>query len=83
MRRTECGNTGEFPGACRGATYRSFDVVPVRRFLPNVIDLVRDDQPRQVLDSTFARPGGSRLPRNGRAARDLDPVAALTHFQET
>jgi aryl-alcohol dehydrogenase-like predicted oxidoreductase len=40
MRRTEYGNTGEFPDTCRGATYRSFDVAPVRRFLPNVIDLV-------------------------------------------
>lgn len=52
---------------------------PVRRFLPELIDLVwTADQPRQGLRPDVAvGPGGRGLPRDGRAPCDQDAIAAV------
>ena len=53
---------------------------PVRRYLPELIDLVleRQDRPRQGLrPDAAARSGGGGLPRDGRAPRDQDAAAPV------
>ena len=53
---------------------------PVRRFLPELIDLIwnRTIDPGKVFDLTpAARSGGGGLPRDGRAPRDQDAAAAV------
>ena len=53
---------------------------PVRRYLPELIDLVLEpeDRPRQGLRPDAApRPGGGGLPRDGRAPRDQDAAAPV------
>ena len=62
---------------------------PVRRFLPELIDLVWNGKinPGKVFDLTPAfRPGGGGLPRDGRAPRDQDaaaPVSAPRDFESS
>ena len=54
---------------------------PVRRFLPELIDLIwnRHDRPRQGLrPHPAARPGRRGLPGHGRAPRHQDPAASLS-----
>ena len=54
---------------------------PVRRFLPELIDLIwnRQIDPGQVFDLTLAPgPGRRGLPRDGRTPRHQDPAAPMT-----
>jgi hypothetical protein len=52
---------------------------PVRRFLPELIDLVWNGKidPGKVFDLTLLRSGGGGLPRDGRAACDQDAAAPV------
>ncbi len=55
---------------------------PVRRFLPQLIDLIwnREIDPGKVFDLTLplCRRSGGGLPRHGRAPRDQVPAATVT-----
>ena len=58
---------------------------PVRRFLPELIDLIwnRTIDPGKVFDLTLPLDAGRRgLPGHGRAPRHQDPAAALTFPRE-
>ena len=58
---------------------------PVRRFLPELIDLIsnRTIDPGKVFDLTLpARPGRRRLPGDGRTTRHQDPPHRLTRPPE-